>query len=29
MEDVFDKKLKPPYKTDMFEYNFDDSDFAA
>jgi hypothetical protein len=28
MEDVLDKKHKPPFKTDMFGYNFDDSDFA-
>lgn len=28
MQDVINKKLKPPYKTDMFGYNFDDSDFA-
>jgi hypothetical protein len=28
MEDVLGKKLRPPFKTDMFGYNFDDSDFA-
>jgi hypothetical protein len=27
MQDVLDKKLDPPFKTDMFECNYDDSDF--
>lgn len=25
---MLDKRLRPPYKTDMFGYNFDDNDFA-
>ena len=28
MEDILQKNIKPPYKTDMFDYNFDDNDFA-
>lgn len=28
MNEVLNKKLTPPYRTNMFENNFDDSDFA-
>ena len=28
MKDVENKKLQPPFQTDNFEYNFDDSEFA-
>jgi len=28
LELVLDKRLKPPYNTDMLGYNFDDSDFV-
>lgn len=28
LEIVIDKKLKSPFETDMFAYNFDDADFA-
>jgi hypothetical protein len=27
MDDVLNKKLVPPFQTDMFENNFDSSDF--
>ena len=28
VEDVLAKKLSPPFKTEMFENNFDDADFV-
>lgn len=28
MQDVLAKKFDPPFKTDMFENNFDNSDFV-
>lgn len=28
MDDVFNKKLVPPFKTDMFCNNFDESEFS-
>jgi hypothetical protein len=29
MEEVMARKLDPPFKTNMFENNFDNSDFAS
>jgi len=28
LNEIASKKSNPPFKTNMFDYNFDDSDFA-